>query len=303
MSRFRSSRASSAIARGEEAAHVHDGVLLGAHRRALGQRAHLADDLAHALLGVSGLAELDEVGVLGQAAGVEVERRVVLGADRGHLAHVGKRDRLPAAGVVGDGEHDERDAVGAVLGERLTEAVDVHVALEGVVRVHVGELGRGEVERDGSAELDVGARRVEVAVVGHHVALVAHDGEEDPLGSSALMGRDDVLEAGDVLDRVAEAEPAGASRIRLVAAHDAAPLLGAHCAGAGVGEEVDDHVFGAQLEDVVAGLGDHLLSLLACGHLDLLDHFDAERLDDRLEHGASRCHCAPPDLRGVREPR
>ena len=115
---------------------------------ALGQRAHLADDFAHALLGVAGFAQLDEVRVLGQAAGVEVERGVVLGADLGDLAHVGQRYRLPATRVVGDGEHDERDAVSAVLGERLTQARDVHVALEGVVRVHVGELGRGEVERD-----------------------------------------------------------------------------------------------------------------------------------------------------------
>ena len=50
-----------------------------------------------------------------------------------------------------------------------------------------------------------------------------------------------------------------------------------------VGEQVDDHVFGAQREDVVAGVADHLLALLGRGHLDLLDHFDAERLDDGLE--------------------
>jgi len=70
-------------------------------------------------------------------------------------------------------------------------------------------------------------------------------------------------------------------------------MLGAHGAGATVGEQIDDHVFRAQREDVVVRCPDHLLTLLRGGHLDLLDHFDAERLDDRLEHGASRCHsCA-----------
>ena len=197
------------VARGKESAHVHDGVLLRAHRAALGEIAHLPHDLPHALLGVAGLAQLDEGRVLGESAGVEVERLAELSADLGDLVHVGERDRLPAAGVVGDGDHDERDALGAVLGERLAQGVDIHVALERVVRVHVRELGRGQVERERPSELDVGAGRVEVAVVGDDVALFAHDREEDPLGSAALMGRDDVLEPGDVVDRVVEVEVAG----------------------------------------------------------------------------------------------
>ena len=122
MSRTFSSRAQLGVARGEEAAHVDDGVLLGAHGAAVGQVAHLAHDLAHRLVGVAGLAQLDEVGVLGDAAGVEVERLAVLAADLGDGAHVGQRDRLAAAGVVGDGDHDERDALGAVLGEGCAQA-------------------------------------------------------------------------------------------------------------------------------------------------------------------------------------
>ena len=211
----------------------------------------------------------------------------------GDLAHVGHRDRLATAGVVGDGHHDERDALGAVLVERGAQPVDVHVALERVVAVHVGELGAGQVERERAAELDVGAGRVEVAVVGDDVAFLAHHREQDALGGAALVRGDDVLEAGDVVDRVAEVEVRRAAGVGLVAAHDAGPLVGAHGAGAAVGEQVDDHVFGAQREDVVAGVAKHLLALLGRRHLDLLDDLDAERFDDRLEHGASRCHlCA-----------
>ena len=153
--------------------------------------------------------------------------------------------------------------------------------------------GEGRSSAMRPAELDVGAGGVEVAVVGDDVALLAHHREQDALGGAALVRRDDVLEAGDVVDRVVEVEVRRAAGVGLVAAHDAAPLVGAHRAGAAVGEQVDDHVFGAQREDVVAGVADHLLSLLGGGHLDLLDDLDAERLDDRLEHGASRCHsCA-----------
>ena len=135
------------------------------------QVAHLAHDRAHGLVGLARLALLDEVGVLGEAAGVEVHRRVVLGADVGDLAQVRERDGLAAARVVGDGHHDQRDALGAVLVERGAQPVDVHVALERVVAVHVGELGARQVERERAAELDVGACRVEVAVVGDDVAF------------------------------------------------------------------------------------------------------------------------------------
>ena len=150
----------------------------------------------------------------------------------GDGVHVGERDRLAAARVVGDRDHDQRDVLGAVLGERLTQPRDVHVALERVVGLHVGQLGAGQVERDGTGELAVGARGVEVAVVGHHVAGLAHDREEDALGGAALVRGDDVLEAGDVVHRVAEVEERRAAGVGLVAAHDAAPLVGAHRAGA-----------------------------------------------------------------------
>ena len=72
--------------------------------------------------------------------------------------------------------------------------------------------GRGQVERDRAAELDVGARRVEVAVVGDDVAFLAHHREEDALGGAALVRGDDVLEAGDVVHRVVEVEEATGCR-------------------------------------------------------------------------------------------
>ena len=106
--------------------------------------------------------------------------------------------------------------------------------------------GEGRSSAMRTAELDVGAGRVEVAVVGHHVAFIAHHREQDPLGGATLVGRDDVLEAGDVVDRVAEAEVRRAAGVGLVSAHHPAPLVRAHGTGAGVGEQVDDHVVRAQ---------------------------------------------------------
>ena len=57
----------------EEAPDVGEPVLLGRERRPVGQREHLLRDLAGRSVRVPGLTQLDEVGVLGKAAGVEEE--------------------------------------------------------------------------------------------------------------------------------------------------------------------------------------------------------------------------------------
>ena len=66
-----------------------------------------------------------------------------------------------------------------------------------------------------------------------------HRVEQDALGGASLVRRDDVREAGEVLDDVAEAVERAAARVRLVALHQRAPLRRRHRAGAGVGEQID----------------------------------------------------------------
>ena len=62
-----------------------------------------------------------------------------------------------------------------------------------------------------------------------------------------------------------------------------APLGSRHRTGAGVGEEVDHDVGGADQEEVVAGLAQRALAVVAGGELDVLDRLDAKRLDDGTE--------------------
>ncbi len=71
----------------------------------------LAGDIDHILVRVARLAPLDEVAVLGEAAGVDVERHLALAAQGGRGPHVLHRDRLTAAAVVGHGEHHEGHAL------------------------------------------------------------------------------------------------------------------------------------------------------------------------------------------------
>ena len=289
MSRLRQRSASASSFRARKPADVGEAVLLGRHRAAVGQGEHLLRDRLRRAVSAALLADLDEVRVLGEAAGVEEEGLAVAVAQLPHAAQVLERDRLPAAGVVGDRHHHERHALAVCL-QRPLEGGEVDVALEGVDLRRHPALGDDEVARLRLLDLHVGPRRVEVVVVGDDLSRLEQAVEEDALGGAALVGRDDVAEPGQVLDHVAEAEEGAAPRVGLVALHDRAPLRGRHRAGAGVGEEVDEHVLRPQAKDVVARLREGPLPVLAVGELDRLHRLDAERLDDRLEvqHGAPR---------------
>ncbi len=81
----------------EEAADIREGVLLGGEGAAIGEREHLLRDLFGRPCGVAGLALPDEPGVLGEAAGIQVERNAVSGADALHRLDVGQGYRLAAA--------------------------------------------------------------------------------------------------------------------------------------------------------------------------------------------------------------
>ena len=151
-------------------------------------------------------------------------------------------------------------------------------------------FGDRQVDRLGADELDVGARGVEVRVVGHDVALLAHHAEQNALGGAALVRRNHVLIAEDVLHGVAEAVEAAAAGVALVALHDRRPLVGGHGAGAGVGQQVDQHIVGGEQKQVVVRGAQQFFALLARGPADRLDALDAKRLDDGLgQHGSPLC--------------
>jgi hypothetical protein len=135
----------------------------------------------------------------------------------------------------------------------------------------------------------VGARGVEVAVVGHQLTRLAGHAEQHPLGRAALVRGHEVLHAGDVADHGFQAKEAARPGVALVAFHDGAPLARRHRAGARIGEPVDQHVIGAQLEDVQVRRFEQALTLAARGHADRLDALDAEGFDQCSGHG----DCAP----------
>ena len=233
------------------------------------------------------LADLDEVGVLGKTAGVEVERDAMLAANRADGFDVLHRHGLAAAGVVGHGQHDQGHALAAGALNQALQRGDVHVAFERMLQAGLAALGDDQIDRLGADELDVGAGGVEVRVVGDDIAFLAHHAEEDALGGAALVGGDDVLVAEDILNGGAELLEAAAAGVTLVAFHDGRPLVGGHGAGAGVGEQVDEDIVGRQQEKVVVRGAEQLLALRAGGPVDGFDALDAEWFDDRAGHGCS----------------
>jgi hypothetical protein len=109
-------------------------------------------------------------------------------------------------------------------------------------------LGDDEVDRIGAGELDVGARGVEVSIRRHDGARPGYDAEQDLLRRASLVGRNDMAERPQLGDRGEEAEPRRGAGIRLVAALDAGPLLGAHGTGPRVGQQVDEDVGRVEVE-------------------------------------------------------
>ena len=154
-----------------------------------------------------------------------------------------------------------------------------------MLQAGLAALGDDQVHGFGADELHVRAGGVEVRVVGDDIALFAHHAEEDALGGAALVGRDDVLVAENILHRSAELLEAAAAGITLIAFHHGRPLVGGHGAGAGIGEQVDEDIVGGQEKEVVVGGAEQSLALGAGRPVDGLDGFDAEGLDDGAGHG------------------
>ena len=214
-------------------------------------------------------------------------------ADGADLADIFHGDGLASAGIVGDGEHDERDAFAADAPDEGFEGGDVHVAFEGMSRCGMLPFFDDEIDGFGADEFDVGAGGVEVRVVGDDVAFLAGHAEEDALGGASLMRGDDVAVAEDFLDGILEAVEAAAAGVAFVAFHDGGPLVGGHGSGAGVGEQIDEDIVGGEKEEIVVGGFEELLALLAGGPVEGFDAFDAEGFDDgfdghRATGGSSR---------------
>ena len=100
-------------------------------------------------------------------------------------------------------------------------------------------FGDDEIACLGALDFDVGARGVEVVVVGNDVPALERGVEQNALGGTALVGGDHVPKPCQVLHDRLKAEERPAARVRFVALHQRPPLGGGHGACARIGEQID----------------------------------------------------------------
>jgi hypothetical protein len=205
-------------------------------------------------------------------------------ANSAYSLYVFHGDGLAASGIVGDRQHDERNTLATHFGNQALKRSNVHVAFERMVHTGLAPFRNDHIQCFGSYKFHIRPRRIEVRVVGNHIALLAHDTEENAFGSAPLVGRDDMPVAEDVLHRVAKAVKATAPGITLVAFHDCGPLVRGHGSGTRIREEVNQDVVGRQQEEVVVGGLEKALALGARRPADRLDTLDAKGLDDGAGH-------------------
>ncbi len=202
-------------------------------------------------------------------------------ADRFDVLH---RHGLAAAGVIGHGQHNQGHALAAHFLDQSFQRGDVHVAFERMLQAGLAPRGDDQVDRFGADKLHVGAGGVKVRVVGHNIALLAHHAEQNALGRAALVRRDDMLVAENILHRRAKLLEAAAAGITLIAFHHSRPLVGGHGAGAGIGKQVNQNIVGGQQKEVVERRAQRLLPLGASRPVNRLDAFDAKGFDDGAWH-------------------
>ena len=83
-----------------------------------------------------------------------------------------------------------------------------------------------QIDRLRAGELHIGARGVEVRVVGNDVAFLARHAKQDALGGASLVRGNHVFVAKNILYGTPEAVEAAAAGVAFVAFHDGGPLVG-----------------------------------------------------------------------------
>ncbi len=143
-----------------------------------------------------------------------------------------------------------------------------------VSKLGVVGLLDGDVDGESLAALDVALGGVEVGVAGDDVAGLHQVAEQHILGCTALVGRDDILEARELRDGVFHVVERTGAAVALVAHHHGGPLAVAHGAGAAVGQQVDVDIVALQHEHILVGFVEPFLTLFASAFLDGFYHLD-----------------------------
>ena len=207
--------------------------------------------------------------------------------DGAHCPQVFHRNWLPACAVVGHSHHPQRHLISAGALEKGFQLRHIHVSLEGEDRRRIGGRLGHQILGGCAACQNVGLRRIEVHIGRDGLARLKHQGAQDALGRTSLVGGNEMCESEDLSDRLVQPIEGASAGIGFVAGHHGAPLAVAHGAGARVGQQVNVDILRPETEKVVACLMEGHPALLTARQADAFDHLDAEGFRRVLSHRAS----------------
>src|SRR6516165_10484807 len=152
---------------------------------------HFLSDIPWAFPRIAWLAHLDEVCIFGEPACVQVQGNLLSRADFFDRLDICHGNWLPAAGIVRNSDHHQRNALNTDPFDQLLETGSIHVAFERMVTCRFERLRYGEVDCFGPHEFAVRPRGIEMHVVWDDVTFLAHDAEKNALSCPSLVSGND----------------------------------------------------------------------------------------------------------------
>ncbi len=107
-------------------------------------------------------------------------------------------NRLSAAGIIGDGQHDNRNSVHADFFNGVSQRIQIHIALEWIESARVSAFRYDEVTRLGSSIFNMCAGRIEMGVVEHNITGTSNIGKQNVFSRPSLMGGNQMFKSCDV---------------------------------------------------------------------------------------------------------
>jgi len=166
--------------------------------------------------------------------------------------------------------------------ERPLQFGRIHVPLEGMLLLREHRFIDDQVEGHAPLVKNIGARGIEMDVIGHQIALLEGDGKEQVLGGASLVGGNDMPEAEEGVDGLLKVVIIFAARIGFITHHHPGPLMVAHRRSAAVGEQIDVDTRSGEPEHIESRFTDELVALLAGGPAQGFDDLDPERFSREI---------------------
>ena len=263
-----------------EASHIDDTILLGTHSHTIRQVEHLFRNFLYRFTAIAIFTHFDEVSVFRKTCGVKQYRFIILIRKSTDFTKVLHGYGLSAGRVVRNGNDDKRYAVTMFL-QRFFQLHRIDITFKRYFQLSILRFIDGAIQSNGLPALDMPLCGIKVRVPRNDISIMYQIREKHILGSTPLMGGNDIFKTSQTSDHFFQIEEGGSTCITFVAQHHRCPLAIAHCSRTGVSYQIDIYLFGFQLEHIVMGFFQPLFTFLAGTLPNGFHHFNFPRLCKR----------------------